>query len=102
MSFRPVPFSHVFGQVAHRYDQSMELESLLLSRDPEVLRVLRLVLEKLNITFEICTSPEAASELLSLKKFDAIVIDCDDLLGGTEVLQQVRKGQSNRSTVTYA
>jgi ActR/RegA family two-component response regulator len=80
----------------------MELESLLLSRDPEVLRVLRPALDKLDISVEVCTGSEAASEILASKKFDAVIIDCDDVYGGTDVLREVRKGSSNKSSVTFA
>jgi len=68
----------------------MTLEALLVCRDPETLRVLRSALGKLDITVEVCTGAEAASEILSAKKFDAIIIDCDDMhqMGAGFVLQK--------------
>ena len=80
----------------------MTLEALLVSRDPETLRVLRSSLGKLDIAVEVCTGAEAASEILAAKKFDAIIIDCDDMHGGIAVLQQVRKERSNKTSVTFA
>jgi DNA-binding response OmpR family regulator len=78
------------------------LGSLLLSRDAEVFRVLRPALEKLSIEVEVCQEAKAASEILLSEKFDAVIVDCDDLPGGTAVLEGLRQTPSNKSTVTFA
>jgi DNA-binding response OmpR family regulator len=80
----------------------MTLESLLLSRDSEVLRVLRPTLEKLSIEVEVCQEARKATEILISEKFDAVIVDCDDLAGGLEVLQGLRATPSNRNSVTFA
>src|SRR5580658_46523 len=80
----------------------MALESLLLSRDAEVLRVLRPTLEKLSIDVEICQEAKKASEILIAEKFDAVIVDCDDLQGGREVLECLRATPSNKNSVTFA
>jgi CheY-like chemotaxis protein len=80
----------------------MQLESLLLSRDPEVIRVLSPALEKLSINLEVCRGVRSGNEIISSEKFDAIIIDCDDLDGGLEVLSAMRKGSSNKSSVAFA
>ena len=80
----------------------MMLESLLLSRDAEVVRVLRPTLEKLSIDVEICQEAKKATEILIAEKFDAVIIDCDDLRGGVEVLQGLRGTPSNKNSVTFA
>jgi len=80
----------------------MQLESLLLSRDADVIRVLRRTLEKLSIDVEVCRGARSGNEIISSEKFDAIVIDCDDLEGGLEVLSAMRKGSSNKSSVVFA
>ncbi|MGA8764149.1 MAG: PilZ domain-containing protein [Candidatus Sulfotelmatobacter sp.] len=80
----------------------MQLESLLLSRDVEVLRILRPTLEKLAIDVEICQEALKASEILISEKFDAVIVDCDDLQGGLAVLQGLRATPSNRNSVTFA
>ena len=80
----------------------MTLESLLLSRDAEVVRVLRPTLEKLSIEVEICQEAKKASEILISEKFDAVIVDCDDLPGGLEVLQGLRATPSNKNSVTFA
>jgi CheY-like chemotaxis protein len=80
----------------------MALESLLLSHDAEVVRVLRPTLEKLSIEVEICQEAKKASEILISEKFDAVIVDCDDLKGGLEVLECLRATPSNRNSVTFA
>jgi CheY-like chemotaxis protein len=80
----------------------MPLESLLLSRDPEVIRVLQPALEKLSIAVEVCRGISSGHEILRTEKFDAILVDCDDLDGGLGVLEGLRKAASNKNSVTFA
>ena len=80
----------------------MTLESLLLSQDTELLRVVRPTLEKLAIDVEICHEARAAADILISEKFDAVIVDCDDLQGGLEVLQGLRGTPSNKNSVTFA
>ena len=80
----------------------MPLESLLLSRDAEVVRVLQPALEKLFIEVEVCRGVNSGHEILRTEKFDAIIVDCDDLDGGVRVLEGLRKAPSNKNSVTFA
>jgi CheY-like chemotaxis protein len=80
----------------------MNLESLLLSADPEVERILRPTLEKLAIDVEICRDARRGSEILLSSKFDAVIVDCDDMKGGMEVLQGLRNVPSNRNSIAFA
>jgi CheY-like chemotaxis protein len=80
----------------------MTLDSLLLSRDTNLVRVIRPTLEHLSIDVEICQEARAATEILVSEKFDAVIVDCDDLAGGLEVLQGLRATPSNKNSVTFA
>ena len=80
----------------------MTLESLLLCQDAEVVRVLRPTLEKLSIEVEICGEAKQASEILISEKFDAVIVDCDDLQGGLAVLECLRATPSNKNSVAFA
>jgi DNA-binding response OmpR family regulator len=80
----------------------MLLESLLLSQDAEVMRVLRPTLEKLSIEVEVCQEAKKAVEILLSEKFDAVIVDCDDLPGGLEVLEGLRTTPSNKNSVSFA
>jgi CheY-like chemotaxis protein len=80
----------------------MTLDSLLLSKDPEVLRVIRPTLEQLSIEVEICHEARAGANILISDKFDAVIVDCDDLSGGLAVLQGLRTTPSNKNSVAFA
>ena len=80
----------------------MTLDSLLLSQDPELVRVIRPTLEKLSIDVEICHEARAGADILISDKFDAVIVDCDDLSGGLGVLQGLRSTPSNKNSVAFA
>lgn len=80
----------------------MTLDSLLLSQDPELVRIVRPTLEKLSIDVEICHEARKATDILISEKFDAVIVDCDDLTGGLAVLQGLRATPSNKNSVTFA
>src|SRR5215468_1351615 len=80
----------------------MTLESLLLSQDPELVRVIRPTLEKLSIDVAVCHDARAGSNILISDKFDAVIVDCDDLSGGLALLQGLRNTPSNKSSVAFA
>ena len=80
----------------------MTLDSLLLSQDSDLVRVVRPTLEKLSIDVEVCQEARAAADILVSEKFDAVIVDCDDLQGGLGVLQVLRNTPSNKNSVTFA
>jgi CheY-like chemotaxis protein len=80
----------------------MTLESLLVSCDVAFIRMIRPLLEKLGINVEICQDARKATDVLVSEKFDAIIVDCDDLSGGLEVLQGLRSTPSNQKSVVFA
>jgi CheY-like chemotaxis protein len=80
----------------------MSLESLLISRDAEVVRVLRPTLEKLQIEVEVSAAAKSGADVLSSSKFDAVIVDCDDLQGGADLLRTLRNTSSNKTSVSFA
>jgi CheY-like chemotaxis protein len=80
----------------------MNLESLLVCRDAELVRVLRPTLEKLSIEVEVSAAARSGAEILSSAKFDAVLVDCDDLQGGVDVLRSLRRNPSNKTSVSFA
>ena len=80
----------------------MELDSLLISRDAALLGVLRPTLENMSVRVEVCSGTQTGSELLNKRKFDAVIVDCDDLQGGVDLLNGLRKTHSNASSVAFA
>lgn len=82
--------------------QAMVLQSLLLCRDPGTVRVFRRALDDLGIAVEVATTAESMLELLDRNKFDAIIVDCDDVAGGAEVLTSVQQSPSNKRAIVIA
>jgi DNA-binding NtrC family response regulator len=80
----------------------MPLESLLVSRDSDVIQVLQQTMSKLSIDVEVCRGARSSTEILASEKFDAVIVDCDDLQNGVDVLKDLRKSPSNRSSVAFA
>jgi DNA-binding response OmpR family regulator len=80
----------------------MHLESLLISQDAALLGVLRPTLEKIAVNVQVCADSKPASDLLAKHKFDAVIVDCDDLEGGADLLRGLRKTQSNARSVAFA
>jgi DNA-binding response OmpR family regulator len=75
---------------------------LVISRDAGVLEVLRPAFEKLSIVAEFCRGARSGMEILASEKYDGVIIDCDDLEGGTDVLRELKKSASNRNSVAFA
>jgi CheY-like chemotaxis protein len=80
----------------------MSLECLLLCRDQQAIGVIQPALDKLYIAVEVCSGARSGEERLAAEKYDAVVIDCDDLKGGLDVLEKLRTGTSNRNSVVFA
>lgn len=78
------------------------LKALLLSRDQEVLRVIRRVLETVSIDMETVTSTDAARQIIARRKFDTVLIDCDDVQSGSDIIRELRKGKSNSKSIIFA
>jgi len=80
----------------------MELRCLLLTRDDSVIRVLQRVLEDLEVGVDVCTGADKAAEELERRKYDAVMIDCDDVHNAITVLCSVRLTPSNKSSTVFA
>ena len=80
----------------------MALQALLLSRDPEVQRTLRRVMDAANIELDLSNNTDQARLALGRRKYDAFLVDCDDMQNGPVVLRELRQGKSNRSCIAFA
>jgi DNA-binding response OmpR family regulator len=80
----------------------MNLDSLLISQDASLLDVLRPALEKISVNIEVCREFRAGNDLMLKRKFDAVIIDCDDLQNGIDLLKALRHTQSNIRSVAFA
>jgi DNA-binding response OmpR family regulator len=80
----------------------MNLDSLLISGDADLLGVLRPALENISVDVQVCAGSKPGNDLLAKRKYDAVIIDCDDLEDGVGLLQGLRQTQSNARTVAFA
>jgi CheY-like chemotaxis protein len=80
----------------------MNLDSLLISQDAALLGVLRPALEKISVNVLVCAESQPGHSLLAKRKFDALIIDCDDLENGCDLLRALRQTQSNAQSVSFA
>jgi CheY-like chemotaxis protein len=80
----------------------MALQGLLLSRDPEVHRTIRRVLDTANIDLDLSDNADQARHILLRRKYDALLVDCDDMPNGPLVLRELRLGKSNKSCIAFA
>jgi CheY-like chemotaxis protein len=80
----------------------MNLDCLLISRDATLLAVVRPALEKISVSLHVCAESDAASNHLSKRKFDAVIVDCDDFQYGFDLLRTLRQTNSNAKSVSFA
>jgi DNA-binding response OmpR family regulator len=80
----------------------MALQALLLSNDPEVHRTIRRVLDAANIDLDLSNNADQARHILLRRKYDALLVDCDDMPHGPLVLRELRLGKSNKSCIAFA
>jgi CheY-like chemotaxis protein len=78
------------------------MNSLILSRDAAAISLLRRVLGDNGIAIEACTGSEQFKKILESRKFDAVFVDCDDVVGAGETLRRMRAVPSNRKTIGFA
>lgn len=77
----------------------MAAQSLVLCRDPEVLRTLCPLLFDMDMGVEICLGSTGASRILRHHRFDTVIVECDGDGNGFELLQQLRADSPNQKTI---
>ena len=80
----------------------MNLDSLLISRDAALLGVLRPVLERISVNVQVCPGSLPGNDMMTKRKFDAVIVDCDDLQNGFALLRPLRQTESNAKSVAFA
>jgi CheY-like chemotaxis protein len=80
----------------------MNLQSLVLCSDEKIVRVLRRVLNDLEIAVEHCADPELAILKLSRRRFEAVIVDCQNPETAGHILKAARNAPSNKKAVAVA
>jgi len=78
------------------------LQALLLSRDQDVVRTMRRAFETVSVGVSIATASEQALESIGKQKFDAVLVDIDDVHDGSNVIPRLRAGKSNQRSIVFA
>ena len=78
------------------------LQALLLSRDQDVVRTMRRAFETVSVGVNIVTASEQALESIGKQKFDAVLVDIDDVHDGSNVIPRLRAGKSNQRSIVFA
>jgi CheY-like chemotaxis protein len=91
---------HLAGPVQSAYYRPIvATQSLLLCRDPAVLGVLRPMLDELGLGPEVCSAPDSARDLLQSRKFNPVIVDCDQMDADGELLRSLRESVTNRDSI---
>jgi len=80
----------------------MKLQSLVLSTDDKMLRVLRRVLSDLEIEVVHVSEAEAAIRKLTRERFEAVIVDCHREETAAHVLRSARSALCNKRAVAVA
>ncbi len=78
----------------------MATQSLLLCRDPDIVGVLCPMLDELGLGAEVCSAAGSAQTLLQVRKYNPVIVDCDQIDGGGELLRSLRESAANRDSIT--
>jgi CheY-like chemotaxis protein len=80
----------------------MSLQALVLCSDDKIIRVLRRVLSDLEIGVELCIDADSAVRKLTRRRFEAVVVDCNDEDMAAQVLKSVRSAPCNKRSIAVA
>lgn len=80
----------------------LSLQALVVTKDIEVVHFWRRVLDEFGITDVVCDRPEVALERLAKARFDIIVVDCQSIFTGAQVIGSARASGSNVNACVIA
>lgn len=84
------------------YHHRMEVSALIISKDMAALAVLRRAMLSVGVSVETCGAIVSARNAMGARKFDGIVVDCDDLEGGLDLLRSLRAQDATKSAIIFA
>jgi len=76
-------------------------KALVLTSDRKSAEIFRSILQTMDVRVEVPTSVGDMLVRLARSKYDAVVIDCD-IKDGSDMLEAIRRGRSNRSAIVFA
>src|SRR5262245_48427203 len=94
--------SYCSGESSILTISAMAFDCLVLCDELEALRVLCKALDDAEINRDICTDLEEATTFLNHRKYEAVIVDCDGINGGTAFLRSIRYSASNKKASVFA
>src|SRR5579864_784749 len=80
----------------------MALDCLVVTSDPTLLGQIKANFSARGASLDLRQDAASAVELASRRHWDGLIIDCDDVAGGTEALVKMRSSRSNQETLIVA
>jgi len=80
----------------------MPLDCLVVTCDPILLGQVKANFSARGASLDLRQDSASAIELASRRHWDGLIIDCDDVAGGTEALISMRSSRSNQQTLIIA
>ena len=80
----------------------MALDCLVVTCDPTLLGQIKANFSARGASLDLRQDSASAVELASRRHWDGLIIDCDDVAGGTEALVNMRSSRSNQQTLIVA
>jgi CheY-like chemotaxis protein len=80
----------------------MALTSLLVCADAEAIQVLSRIFHDLGIEVETCGDPHTAKARIEERRFDAMVVDCQDESAAAALIARIRSSPFNRQGIIIA
>jgi CheY-like chemotaxis protein len=81
---------------------NMALTSLLVCPDAKAVQVLRRILEDMGIAVEVCGDLRMAQARLADRRFDALLVDCQNEPAALELIAHARNTATNKIAVAIA
>jgi DNA-binding response OmpR family regulator len=76
--------------------------ALLLTHDARLSTVVQEITREVAIALQSCETVESAKTTIAGSTFDAVLVDCDDVQGGTAFLRDVRRAWTTRNAAVVA
>jgi hypothetical protein len=80
----------------------MDLDCLVVTCDPMLLGQIKANFSARGVSLDLRQDSATAVELACRRHWDGLIIDCDDVAGGTDLLVNVRRSRSNQETLIVA
>jgi hypothetical protein len=74
----------------------------MMTRDLNLMGQIKTTLNEHGAWLDLRQDSASTTELISRRHWDGLVIDCDDVPGGTEAIAEVRNSRSNKHSLIFA